>query len=89
MILNDGQVEIVRKHYITLDILTEAQRSKGRETGIKGTGERILHRPYSHPKLFGTRSFEKKKKKKKNITYLYQGSCLHILEAGNGLFAFK
>ena len=32
---------------------------------------------------------KKKEKKKKIITYLYQGSCLHILEAGNGLFAFK
>ena len=41
MILNDGQVEIVRKHY-PLNILTEVQRGKvkkveGRETGIKGT----------------------------------------------------
>ena len=32
---------------------------------------------------------KKKEKKKKIITYLYQGSCLHILEAENGLFAFK
>ena len=40
MILNDGQVEIVRKHYL-LSILTEVQRGKvnikGWETGIKGT----------------------------------------------------
>ena len=80
MILNDGLV----------NISTEAQRGKGRETGIKCTGESILHRPYPHPKLSGTRALlKKKKKKKKNITYLHQGFCLHILEAGNGLFAFK
>ena len=41
MILNDGKVDIVRKHYI-LNILTEVQRGKvnikGRETGnITGT----------------------------------------------------
>ena len=81
MILNDGQV----------DISIEAQRGKGRETGVKGTGERILHHPYPHHKLSGTRALlkKKKKKKKKNITYLHQGFCLHILEPGNGLFAFK
>ena len=54
MILNDGQV----------DISTEAQRGKGRETGIKGTGERILHHPYPHHKLSGTRALLKKKKRK-------------------------
>ena len=41
MILNDGQVEIVRKHYL-LNILTEVQRGKvnikGRETGNNITG---------------------------------------------------
>ena len=50
MILYDGQVEIVKKIYL-LNILPEALRGKvnikGRETGIKSTGERILHRPCS------------------------------------------
>ena len=55
MILNDGLV----------NISTEAQRGKGRETGIKGTGESILHRPYPHPKLSGTRALLKKKRKRK------------------------
>ena len=57
MILNDGLV----------NISTEAQRGKGRETGIKGTGESILHRPYPHPKLSGTRALLKKKKRKRKI----------------------
>ena len=72
MILNDGHV----------DISTEVQRGKGRETGIKGT---IPSCP--GPALFWKK--KKKKQKKKNITYLHQGFCLHILEAGNSLFAFK
>ena len=51
MILNDEQVEIVRKHYLLNIFDRSAKRQnlniKGRrETGIKGTGERILHRPY-------------------------------------------
>ena len=66
MILNDGQVEIVRKHYLS-DILTEVQRGKvnikGWETGIKGTDERILHRPYPPSQAVRDRPFEKKKEK--------------------------
>ena len=63
MILNDGQV----------DISTEAQRGKGRETGIKGTGERILHHPYPHHKLSGTRALLKKKKEKEKYNLFTSG----------------
>ena len=63
MILNDGLV----------NISTEAQRGKGRETGIKGTGESILHRPYPHPKLSGTRALLKKKKEKEKYNLFTSG----------------
>ena len=66
MILNDGLV----------NISTEAQRGKGRETGIKGTGESILHRPYPHPKLSGTRALLKKKKKEKEKYNLFTSGLL-------------
>lgn len=48
-------------------ILTKAQRGnvniKGLETGIKGTGERILQRPYSPWQAVGDPPFWKKKEK--------------------------
>ena len=90
MILNDGQVEIVRKHYL-LNILTEAQRGK---VNIKGGKQELRVRvkayyivpitPLPLPRFPEPALLEKKKqtnKNSKNIAYLYQGSCLHFFRS--------
>ena len=68
MILNDGQGEIVRKHYL-LNILTEAHRGK---VNIKGGKQELRIRVKGYyvvpipapssppPQAFGTRTFEGK-----------------------------
>ena len=70
MILNDGQVEIVRKHYL-LNILTEAQRGK---VNIKGGKQELRVRvkayyivpitPLPLPSFPEPALLEKKKKNK-------------------------
>ena len=77
MILNDGQVEIVRKHYNLLNILTEAQRGK---VNIKGGKQELRVRviayyivpitplplpSFPEPALLGKKNKQTKTKTKK------------------------